>query len=169
MTVGSTLVWMLAAMTLLSACDTSAYAFRVDERVRIVAPEARSTVTLPVTVRWTDDEPPAEPRVAAEDPEAEYYAVFVDRTPMGPGEPLSSLADEPERCADTPGCPDEGRLRDLGVLLTADTAVTLEFLADLRPSARASSKDPHELTIVRMRGDRRVGEAAFRVNFFVRR
>ena len=52
------------------------------------------------------------------------------------------------------GCPDAAFLARLKVFLTADPEVTLEFLADLRPSKRGISKDPHEVTIVRMRGDR---------------
>lgn len=159
----------VAVAGLLAACDVSAYAFRVDESITITEPEARSVVPLPVTVRWTDETPPADLRVAPADPTAEYYAVFVDRSPLAPGRTLSSLGEDPELCAADPACPDEVRLRDKGVFLTAEPQLVLEFLPDLRPSARASSKDPHEVTIVRMRGDSRVSESAFIHNFFVQR
>lgn len=158
-----------ALASTLSACDISAYAFRVDESIEITHPPERSVVELPVTIRWTDDTPPENLRVAPNDPTAEYYGVFVDRSPLGPGRHLSSLADDPEVCEQDPDCPDEVLLRDKGVFLTAEREVTLEFLPDLRPSARAGAKDPHEVVIVRMRGDTRVGEAAFIHSFFVQR
>lgn len=154
---------------LLSGCDTSAYAFRVDESITITEPAAQSTVPLPVTIRWTDAEAPADPRVDPADPEAEYYAVFVDRSPLPPRRRLSALGDDPEACEKDPACPTKEYLRDKGVFLTAKPELTLKFLADRRASSRASSKDPHEVTIVRMRGDTRVNESAFLRPFFVQR
>jgi hypothetical protein len=47
--------------------------------------------------------------------------------------------------------------------------VLLDFIADRRPSSHSDTKDTHEVTIVRMRGDKRVGETAFRRTFFVAR
>lgn len=160
---------ILVAALVLTACNTAGYAFKVDESIDITAPEDRATVELPVTVRWLDTTPPATPRVAPSDPTSEYYAVFVDRAPLGPGRRIASLVDENDSCRRTPGCPDDEFLARLKVFLTAKPDLTLEFLADLRPTERAGSKDPHEVTVVRMRGDRRVGEAAFRVTFFVDR
>ena len=44
----------MAALTLLSACSTKGYAFKVDESIDIISPKARSTVELPVTITWVD-------------------------------------------------------------------------------------------------------------------
>lgn len=154
---------------LLAGCDTSQYAFTIDDSVTIVVPERRQTVSLPATIRWDDVTPPEDGRVAPGDTTAEYYGVFVDRTPLRPGQALSALVPDDEGCAERPGCPDPTTLRDRGVLLTARPQVTLDFLADLRPSGRPNAGDPHEVIVVRMRGDERVGEAAFAVDFFVRR
>lgn len=132
-------VVVAGAVLLLSGCNTQGYAFRVDESIDVVAPKARSTVNLPVTIRWTDENAAT----------ADRYGVFVDRAPIAAGRRLKE--------------------RDRDVYLTDTPRLTLELLDDLRPSTRGSSKDPHEVTIVRMQGDRRVGEAAFRVTFFVRR
>lgn len=162
-------LWLAAL--LLTGCSTTGFVYRVDTSIDIVQPQDRSLVDLPVTVRWVDDRDIGRYRVAPEDGSAPYYAVFIDRSPMGPNESLISLLpdDEREVCRRTPGCPSPQRLRDLGVVLTAAPQVSLEFLADLRPSSRSGRKDPHEVTVVRMRGARRVGEAAFRTDFFVRR
>lgn len=156
-------------LAVLAACDTSGYAFTVDTSIEFTAPTARSTSTLPVTVRWRDDEPPADLDVDPKDPDAEYYAVFVDRSPMGPNRTLLSLIDDKDSCRRVAGCPDADFLAARHVHLTDEPSLTLEFLADNRPGKRGTSKDPHEVTVVRMKGDRRVGEAAFRLNFFVRR
>lgn len=162
-------VGAVAVAGLLSACDTSAYAFRVDESIKITHPAPQSVVTLPVTVRWTDATPPANARVDPSDPTAEYYAVFVDRSPLGPQRRLGSLGEDPEACEQDPACPTKAYLRDKGVFLTADAQLKLKFLPDLRASSRASAKDPHEVTIVRMRGDTRINESAFMRSFFVQR
>lgn len=163
---GALLVTMAA---LLSACSTAGFAFKVDETISITQPRARSTVSLPTSIRWRDHEPPANLRVDPRDPDAEYYGVFVDRAPLGPGRRIESLIGKEDSCRRTPGCPDAAFLARLKVYFTAQPSLTLEFLSDLRPTERGNSKDPHEVTIVRMRGDKRVGEAAFRVNYFVDR
>jgi hypothetical protein len=166
------LAGLVIGLLLLSACNTTGFVYRIDTSIEIVQPEARSTVEgLPVTVRWTDERSTSGFRVAPSDPTAEYYAVFIDRTAMRPGQDLVSLLPDDQKgaCEGQPDCPDAGRLRDLGVILTDRPQVQLDFLADLRPSTKSSDKDPHEVTIVRMRGDRRVGEAAFPVTFFLRR
>lgn len=155
---------------LVGACDTSNYAFKVDKSIKIVEPAARADVSLPVQLRWTDSRPPSQPRVAPRDSDAEYYAVFVDRAALAPGKQLSSLVDDKlGPCETDQGCPTAEQLTDLRVHLTAKPALGLEFVADLRASSRGDSKDVHEVTIVRMRGDRRLGEAAFLQTFFVRR
>lgn len=162
---------LLLTSLALAGCNTTGFIYRVDTSIDIVRPEDRELVDLPVTVRWRDERGSSDFRVAPEDPAAQYYAVFLDRSPMGPGKTLTSLLPEKDQpsCRRDPLCPSPERLRDLGVVLTAQPAITLEFLSDLRPSSRSTRKDPHEVTIVRMRGDQRVGEAAFRTDFFVRR
>jgi len=144
-------------------------AFKIDETITITAPKARDTVRLPVTIRWDDGNSAANLRVDPRDPNAEYYGVFVDRAPLGPNRRIESLIGKGDSCRRTPGCPDAAFLARIKVFFTAKPELTLEFLTDLRPSRRGGTKDPHEATIVRMRGDRRVGEAAFLVNYFVDR
>ena len=165
---GSAVIGLAAALSVsVAGCDTSQYAFRVDESISFEAPKARSDVELPVTIRWTDDKPPADIRAEPSDPDASYYAVFVDRSPIGPGASLKSQAEDPEVCETDPKCPDEVFLNERGIFLTAEPVLQLEFLADGRPNDR--EKDTHEVIIVRMKGTERVGEAAWNQTFYVNR
>lgn len=152
-----------------AACDLSGHVYRTDTSIAVDSPKPREVVQLPLTLRWTDSRKPARLAVDVNDPNAEYYAIFVDRAPMHAGKTLRSLATGDSACGQSPDCPNSEQLRDLKVYLSTQPELVLDFLPDLRPSSRGSSKDPHEITIVRMRGDRRLGEAAFRQNFFVRR
>ncbi len=156
-----------AAGLTLTACDTSQYAFRVDESIDIEQPPAREDVELPVTIRWTDTDVPPASEIDRSDAGARFYAVFVDRAPIRPGATLASLADDSEQCSGQVLCPDDVALRDKGVYLTATPAVVLEFLSDRRVNDR--NKDQHEITIVRMEGDERRGEAAWSRTFYVLR
>lgn len=160
---------VFTVMALAAACNTSNYAFKVDKSIDILSPKPRTDVALPVTIAWKDADPPANPRVDVTDPKAEYYAVFVDDAPIKAGKPLSDLLDEDVDCELADGCPTPEQLADEGVYLTAKPSVSLEFVADLRTTSRGNTKDVHDVTIVRMRGDERVGEAAFRQTFFIDR
>ncbi len=153
----------------LASCNTSQFAFKVDKTITFVSPRARATTGLPTTVRWVDDKPPANLVVDPNDPNAEYYGIFVDRAPLKPGGTILSLVDEGDSCRLTPRCPDAAFLARLKAYFTATPKLTVEFLSDLRPSKRGGTKDPHDVTIIRMRGDRRLGEAAFTRTFFVDR
>lgn len=159
---------LIVVLALTAGCDTSGFAFKVDKSITITAPKARSEVSRPLLVRWTDSQPPARPRVAPNDPKAEYYAVFLDRSAMPPRKRLSSLVKGIVKCSDIKGCPTKQQLEDLGVFLVARPSLSIPFVRDLRSTSRGGTKDVHELTVVRMRGDQRSGESAYLQTFFVR-
>lgn len=149
----------IALAAALSGCSVSGLAFQEDHRVRIVSPKDRAEVELPVTIRWTTED--LEPASGDDS----YFAVFVDRAPIAPGENLRSLADD--SCNRTEGCPDLEYFRDRYVLVTDTTSVTLDAVPN-RGGQRTSAKDRHEATIVLIDADgRRIGEAAFTVEFTV--
>jgi len=142
-------------VALLPACGIHGLNLTQDERVSIVSPKDRSTVDLPLTVRWT-----------AHDFDG-TYAVFVDRSPLPPGRTLEWLARNDDVCRQTKGCPDSTWFSERNVLRTAETAVTIDRLPD---STRDNRRDRHEVTVVLLdRAGRRVGESAFRVEFEVHR
>jgi hypothetical protein len=149
----------LALLVAASGCAVDGLAFRVDDRVEITAPADRAQVSLPVTIEWTGE------RLDASDG-GPFFAVFVDRAPIKPGQSLRALADD--SCNRTPGCPDLGYLEDRFVFLTDGNAVTLDAVPERGGSQRTSADDRHEATIVLVDGEgRRIGEAAYTVEFTV--
>ena len=157
----------LSAVLALSACNTEGLAFVEDRRVTIIEPAALSKVTLPVTVRWsyTDFEVIAAPDGSDSDDRGRF-AVFVDRTPMSPGEDLRSLGEDDELCAKDPTCPDEAWLKARNVHLTSEPALTIKSLPDFRDDGRGL--DQHSVTVVLLDGrDQRIGESAFTAEFIV--
>ena len=161
---------MSAALSLLSSgCVAQGLAFRVDERVTIDAPKARSEVSLPVTVRWSVKDfqvvAPGVGGTASED--AGYFGVFVDRTPQPPGKTLAWVARKDRSCRPSDGCPDAEYLAARNIYSTSDTSITFEQLP--RPSDR-DKKERHNVTIVLLDAQgRRIGESAFYVDFIVTR
>lgn len=145
----------IVLIALLPGCSVNGLNLRQDDRVSIVAPEDRSDVDLPVTVRWT-----------ARDFDG-TYAVFVDRSPVPPGRTLDWLARNDDVCRQTKGCPDTTWFADRNVLRTTSNSVTIDRLPD---TARDNRRDRHEVTVVLLdQKGRRIGESAFRVEFQVRR
>jgi hypothetical protein len=138
------------------ACSGQDLAFRTDERVEIVRPSDRSEVRLPVRLEWR-----------AELGEGAYFAAFVDRAPIRPGQSLSVLADD--ACDRTPRCPDLQYLRDRYVFVTERTSLVLDTLPQKGGSTRTGARDRHEATIVLIDPDgRRIGESAYTVEFSVK-
>ena len=161
----------LVALALLSAgCRFNDLAFRIDERIDIVAPEDRAEVTLPFELRWTveDFEVTGPDGQARRD--AGYFAVLLDESPMPPGEGPDYVARDDESCLRTEGCPDETYLTDRGIHLTQETTFTVDALRDMRPVDRPSASDNHTITIVLVNGkSERIGESARSVDITVNR
>lgn len=155
----------LLAAVLLASCGFGGLQFRVDDRVEIVSPQDREVVTVPFEVEWTVEG--LDVAAAPRDGTGVYFAVFVDRTPMGPGRPLEDLADE--ACERDPQCPNEQWLADNFVLLTTDTSLTIDRLPARDLDTRTGAQDLYEITIVLMdEDDERIGESAFRTAVQVR-
>lgn len=142
---------LLAGAAVLSGCG-SGLSFRADHRLDVTSPRSRTSVHLPVTVRWT---------MRDFDHPGGYYALFVDRAPVRPGQTVESLADGD--CRRTPGCPDRSYLAARGVYTTAGTSLTLTAVDPVNSYDRIQT---HEVTIVLMdRTGRRIGESAWYVDF----
>lgn len=149
----------LVTVALASGCSRE-LSFRSDDSIRFVSPAARAETSLPLRIAWRDERPIAG---------AARYGVFVDRSPIRPGASLRDVAGDDEVCRRTPGCPDAEYLARLRVYVTSRPEVVLASLPDDRPPGNRSQRDRHEVTVVRLVGDRRVGEAAFTRQFFVER
>lgn len=156
----------LLATVLCTACVPQGLAFRLDDRLSITAPSDRQEVTLPVTLRWeVEDFEVAEPGSTPRE-DAGYFAVFVDRAPMPPGEELAWLARDDKGCRVGDGCPDAEYFSNLGVYTTSKTELVLEQVR----ARNTAGRERHVATIVLLDGaGRRIGESAFDVVFDIDR
>lgn len=136
----------------MSACTTTGLAFKVDERLEIVAPTYREQISLPLVVDWSMDAGPSQ--------DEGFFAVVVDGAPPPPGQGLDWLARGDDDCQRRPGCPDADWFRSRGIFATRDTRLIIDRLPPRRePSGR---RDLHEVTIVLLDGQgRRIGEGAW--------
>jgi hypothetical protein len=137
--------------------------FRVDNRIKITAPAQDSTLSFPFTLRWTvKDFDVVQPGTT---PKADsgYFAVFVDTTPMRPGQTLEDLAKKDATCHADQGCPSVTYYNGRGIYTTSDTSATIAKLPE------GSDGKSHRATIVLLDGaGHRIGESAFRINFQVK-
>jgi hypothetical protein len=142
-----------------SGCAVHDLAFENDHRLEFVTPKSRETVDLPVTIRWRA------PEIRAQAGAGPYFAVFIDREPIRPGQSLRAVGDAV--CKRTPGCPDAAYLRDRFVFVTSQHSLTLTALP-ARGGTRTGGRDTHQAVVVLVDGKgNRTGEAAFRREFVV--
>lgn len=149
-------VVMVAAGMLAQACAPSGLSFVQDDRLDFEAPSANETVSLPFEVRWT-----------IEDYDGSF-AVFFDRSPIRPNQPLRSVVPDGDPCLARPTCPDAAWLAEQDVYVTAGTVVVIEDLPDRRDNSR--QQDRHDLAIVFVDEEgKRIGESVFTREFIVER
>lgn len=161
---------LLALLVVSSGCRFNDLAFRVDERLEIVAPQDQDEVTLPFELRWTVEDFEVTGPDGSDRHDAGLFAIFLDESPIPPGETPAYVARDDESCIRSDGCPDEVYLADHGIHLTTETTFTVDALRDMRPVDRPSAPDDHTITIVLLNGKQeRIGESAVRVDFTVDR
>jgi hypothetical protein len=160
--------WLVAAAAavLTSACGVSNLAFLSDNRLHFVSPKSRAMVRLPVTISWRMSDfsvvPPGTLPVSSR---AGYFAVFVDRAPIKPGQTVAAVADR--QCRRTPGCVNAGYLADRGVYTTTSDSLTLTQIANVNSYQRTQL---HEATVVILdSAGKRIGESAWYLDFKMRR
>jgi hypothetical protein len=154
--------------SLLSGCGNYHHlSFRQDKRLDIVAPADRSSVHLPVTVRWRISDFLVTGPTGRAGPDQGYFALFVDRTPVPGGQTLGYVSHGDRSCRPQLGCPDQGYLAARQVFATNQTQYTLKTLVDPRLQHQ---KETHTVTIVLLDGTgRRIGESAWSTTFTLRR
>lgn len=163
-------IGLVAAILLVlvaSGCQVEGLAFKRDERVEIVAPGYRETVSQPVTIDWdvTDE------TLAAQVGDDIQFGVFVDVDPQPPGASLDYFGRDDPRCRNTPGCPDTEYLTDRGIHTTTETEITFDRLP-IAPGVdlERGQRDFHEVTVVLLNEDGgRLGESAWWIIFEIDR
>ncbi|HEX4654895.1 MAG TPA: hypothetical protein VH274_04055 [Mycobacteriales bacterium] len=138
--------------------------FRVDNRLHFLSPQDRSTVARKFTVSWTmRDFTIAAPGSAPATRDAGYFAVFVDKTPVKPGQTMKSLVSNDAACKLDPKCPDRARLADLGVFTTTNTSFRVTQVANV--TGDKEKLQHHYVTVVLMdTSGHRIGESAWELD-----
>jgi len=138
--------------------------FRVDNRLHFIAPKDRSTVARTFTVSWTMRDFTVEaPGSAPPTRDAGYFAVFVDRTAVKPGQTMKSLFKDDLACQHDPKCPDRSRLADVGVYTTTNTSLRINQIGTI--SGDKEKLQHHSVTVVLMdTSGHRIGESAWELD-----
>ena len=90
--------------------------------------------------------------------------MFVDRTPIKPGQTLDAVASGDHYCETNPQCPDRAYLREHDVYTTTKTSVRLSRISNL-PGSRAAEQ-LHSVTVVLLdTAGHRIGESAWQLDF----
>lgn len=135
--------------------------FTVDDRLHWVSPPDRARVAQPLTLRWTMRDftvwhPGDDPTL----PNSGYFAVFVDQTPIKPGQTMKAVARGDRFCQRTPGCPDKTYLENHQVFTTSDTTLVIHDIATLPNDKEIWQL--HVITVVLMSPTgHRIGESAW--------
>ncbi|MHB2022122.1 MAG: hypothetical protein ACYCO3_02135 [Mycobacteriales bacterium] len=158
--------WLLALLAVLlsAGCAVQNLAFVTDTRLSIISPKDRVLVHLPVTIRWRMREfTVAGPGSAPVSKNVGYFAIFVDRAPVRPGQSLRAVAASDQACMHTPGCPNASYLAERGVYTTTKDYLTLTQVAEVNTYQQVQL---HTVTIVLLNtAGRRIGESAWYVDF----
>lgn len=160
--------FLLAGALLISGCGMTHLqdlSFRVDNRLHFTTPKARTKIHQPVHVAWTI----RDFRVAAAGSEppsrsAGYFAVFVDRTPIKPGQTMRAVASGDPSCRHDPKCPDAAYLAQHEVYTTTEMSMTLPQIPNV--IGDKEKVQHHTVTVVLMdTSGHRIGESAWQLDF----
>jgi hypothetical protein len=107
----------------------SEISFRIDKRLHFIAPKDRAKVKQPVTISWRMDNftiwhPGDDPN----QPNSGYFAIFVDRTPIKPGQTMKAVAAGDRFCQRTAGCPSISYLNNRDVFVTSNTSYSFPVI-----------------------------------------
>lgn len=138
--------------------------FRVDDRLHFVSPEDRSTVARSFTVTWTMRDFTVVPEGSAPPTrDAGYFAVFVDRSPIKPGQTTKAVMHDDLACQRNPRCPTRGQLKELGVYTTTGTSLRIAQVGNV--TGDRERLQHHYVTVVLMdTAGHRIGESAWELD-----
>jgi hypothetical protein len=138
--------------------------FRVDDRLHFTSPKDRATVGRPLTVAWTiRDFTVAAPGTQPPSKDAGYFAVFVDRAPIKPGQTMRVVGQNDPVCANDPKCPDTAYLNAHYVFTTTATHLRLVQIPTLLGNKEKLQQ--HTITVVLMdTAGHRIGESAWELD-----
>jgi hypothetical protein len=145
---------VVALMVVLAGCR---YQFSSDQSITIVQPENRSTVELPLTLRWSAHLPAG----------ATSFLVVIDRAPQPPGTDVSHFVKDISSCKGLgrTSCLSADYLAGLGVYPVSKPELIVGVVPD-RSAVRKDERNGHEATVVLLdQSGKRVGEQSWTVRF----
>lgn len=165
--VAGRLIALVAAAVLVAGCALTHLddlSFRVDSRLHFLGPKDRSRQHLPLTIRWRmRDFTVAAPGSAAPTKSAGYFVLFVDQSPIRPGQRLTAICkSDPFERGDRQ-CPTLDYLHGKRVYPTTAEQVTLANLANV--AGNKDAEQLHTFVVVLMdTAGRRIGESAWELD-----
>jgi hypothetical protein len=161
------LAMAVAACVAASGCAPGGLEFRNDHRLSFLTPRENQLVSVPLVVRWTmSDFTVAGPHQAPVGSHTGYFALFVDRTPIRPGQTLAAVNSDDPSCRDTKLCLMPSYLAHEGVYTATEPMVRLAQIADL---SNHESVQYHTATVVLMStAGERINESAWNLEFKMR-
>jgi hypothetical protein len=149
------------------ATSLSGLDFRTDKRLSFTEPHSREQVKLPVHLTWTmkdftvvaaGSQPPTKT--------AGYFAIFLDGTPIKPGQSMRAEAHGDPTCESNPKCPSRGYLAERQIYTTDKTSYVLHNVLPL--SNNDQRVQLHAAVVVLMdTSGRRIGESSWEIDFRV--
>jgi hypothetical protein len=134
---------LVAASAAASLSGCQSYLFRQSDRLVMLAPQSSSTVHEPLTIRWRAQDFSA--------PHDGRFAVFVDRSPMAPGDGLGDFAPQDRQ----------------GIYILDRTSLHIEALSP-QVGVDPAEQNHHAVTVVLLdRQGNRIGEYAAFTEFTV--
>lgn len=151
------LIATMASLT--TGCRASGMIFTKSSGFRIVSPSSFSSVSLPLTVSWTEGAPFQS---------GDKFAVFIDRGSIGIGDNVRSLI--PKSCREVSTCSQDQYLQQQDVYVTTSASLNLPTLPSTSLTGHSSGKEDHEIVVVVLDGSgHRVGEQYASVDFVYNR
>jgi hypothetical protein len=156
---------LLVAST--AGCATSLHGleFHNDNRMKIISPQENVLVRTPFTLRWTmKDFTVTGVGKGPVNNDTGYFAVFVDHSPVKPGQTLNAVNKNTPSCQHTTACTTRTYLAQEQVYTTTKDFLTVPLVADI--SGNNESTQYHTATVVLMdTAGRRISESAWSVEF----
>ena len=159
---------MAAACLLAAGCDLSQLAFRVDHRLHFLTPKSRQLVRAPFTVAWTmRDFTVVGLHDGPVDRHSGYFAVFVDRAPVKPGQSLQAVVNDDSGCRNNPSCVNPSMLANHQVYVTTRPQLRVPLIGALADHDKIQL---HDLTVIILdTSGHRIGEYQWDLEFKMRR
>lgn len=157
----------LLGILVAGGCRFQGIALRQDQRVKLVSPDFREQVTLPVTIDWTVEDFEVTGPGGQPSDDSGYFGVFIDTDPQPPGEGLEYFSRDDVECRNSKRCLTRDYLAQRGVYTTSDTEITIEQIAPAPGvNVERGERDLHEVTIVLLDAQgRRIGEGSWSTTF----